>query len=98
DVRAPRLRKHCTGTRLDAKRVSGNVHVAVEMSENRVEFFGEAFRLRYVVEEHHKLVAAEAADPDIVARKTAQPVRHGVDKPVSDRMTQRVVDALEVVE
>ena len=50
------------------------------------------------VEEDHELVAAEAADLGAVAGKGGKPFGDRIDQPVADRMSERVVDALEVVE
>ena len=50
------------------------------------------------VDEDHELVAAEAADLDRVAGEGGKPFGDGIDQAVADRMAERIVDALEVVE
>src|ERR671925_127630 len=51
-----------------------------------------------IVDKDHELVAAEAAYFDAVAGKPGQLFRDGVDEAVADGMTERIIDALEVVE
>ena len=45
-----------------------------------------------------EFVAADAGDEVVVAHGVGQPLRHRADQLVADRMAERVVDVLEVVE
>ncbi len=97
DIRTACLGQHRPGAGLDAQAVACDIHVAVQLPEDAVQYAGEAFRLAHVVEEHHELVAAETADLHVFAVEPVQPLGDGIDQPVSDGMAERVVDALEVV-
>ncbi len=76
----------------------GDVDLALQIGENLVEQAGQVAFVLDAVEEDHELVAAEAADGDAVPGNRRQSFGHGIDQPVADRVAQRVVDALEIVE
>ena len=45
-----------------------------------------------------EFVAANARDKIVAAQRAGQPLRDGADELVADRMAERVIDVLEVVE
>ena len=45
-----------------------------------------------------ELVAADAGDEIVAADGVGEPLRHRADQLVADRMAERIVDVLEVVE
>src|SRR6185312_4808475 len=86
------------GAALDAQAMPGDVDLALESFEDRVELPPECRLVLDAIEEDHELVAAEAADPYILVGKGAEPLCDGIDQPVPNGMAECVVDALEVVE
>ena len=60
-------RQHRAAAGLDAQRVAGDVDLALQAGEDRVEQRGQMALVLDPVEEDHELVAAEAADLDAVS-------------------------------
>ena len=76
----------------------GDIDLALQALEHVVEDEAEFGFAVDPVNEHHELVAAEPADLDAFRCEAGQPLGHAIDQAVADRMAERVVDALEVVE
>src|SRR5256885_882689 len=111
-VTSPRLR-NCTGERFtatligsgqrDADADAGNDLLAVDL-ERLADHLDhparqQAGRIRARVRlQNRKLVAAEARDRVALADRAADALGDRAEQPVSDWMTERVVDALEIVE
>jgi hypothetical protein len=95
EIREPRRRQHGACARLDAQRVAGDVNVALQARQDALQRLLELLLVLQPVKVDHELVTAEAADLDIVAGELAQPLGHGEDEPVADRMAERVVTLLK---
>ena len=78
--------------------MTGDIDLALQTLEHVVENEAEFGLAVDAVDVDHELVAAEPADLDRVRREAGQPLGHAVDQAVADRMAERVVDALEIVE
>ena len=98
DVGVVGPRQHRARADLDAQRMAGDIDLALQALEHVVEHEAEFGFAVDPVDEHHELVAAEPADLDAVRCEAGQPFGNAVDQAVADRMAERVVDALEIVE
>src|ERR1019366_10795694 len=54
--------------------------------------------IRHVTQEYSKLVAADARDPIAFTQSPTKSLRHGLEQFVAQRMAERLIDVLEVVE
>src|SRR5690606_20830183 len=83
---------------LQAQRMAGHVNGALYLVEYPVDPVRQFLFAQHLVEEQHELVATEAADLHIVRSEMRELVGHGAQQTVADRMAERIVDALEVIE
>ena len=98
DLGVPDARQDGAAACLDAQRVAGDVHIPLQPRKDLVEDGHEMALILEAIDEDDELVAAEAADLDRVAGKGGKPFGDGVDQAVADRVAERIVDALEIVE
>src|SRR5690606_1354479 len=89
---------HDTTAGLDGKKVPGNFHLALDLFEYLVEPPCEIVDVDNPIKVDHELVAAKTADLYLVADAPAQTFGNSVDETVANRVAQRVIDRLEVVE
>src|SRR5690606_41014795 len=75
-----------------------NIDLTLQRREDAVEKGAHVAFVLNAVEIDHEFVTAEAADIHTFAGKGGEPLCHGIEQPIADRMAERVIDSLEIVE
>ena len=94
----PDRRQHGAGAHLDAQHLAGHLRFAEQIGKQPVKSPRQVIFVVQPIEKNHEFVAAKAAHLGSVASEKRQPFGDSTNQAITDGMSERVVDALEVIQ